>query len=575
MTISRILLLGLVLPISTATLSAVLIPTTRLGNWQAGVNVGIPGGIPTNRTTTINVTSSPYNADKTGNSDASAAINSAIAAAAAGSIVYLPAGTYRLDSGINLRNKSNVTLRGAGPTQTVLDARNSNGASVYVGADTQWPDDYSTGGTSITSGLSQGSTSIGVSDASSFAVGDIAIITEDNNSSLPELHVSGKTRVRGQLTRVTAKSGSTLTISPGLYWTHSTSRSPKAHKLTAKVANVGVEDLKVNLTNSSAPFGVYVQQADRCWVKNVSIIQMSNYGIYLAYGFESEIRHCDVRNRKAGGSNGAGILLERSTASLMEDNILVGAFPILEANFMSTGNVFAYNYCDDSTVFGTQGGAIDTNHGPHNSFNLYEGNIAPNLQCDGYFGSASDDTVFRNWLTGTSPGADNRQPILLQRFTRNYSIVGNILGKSGQSYPGIYSFGLPNMGNGSSTGVAQLSIGTLWADWGKSPGASGFQELDLDVQLTTVLKANYDASTGSIPLLEALGTDSLPNSLYQSSKPSWFGSLAWPAFSPTNPNQSIQAIPAGYRYVNGSDPSGGGADPVVAPNNAKVIISIP
>ncbi len=61
----------------------------------------------------------------------------------------------------------------------------------------------------------------------------------------------------------------------------------------------------------------------------------------------------------------------------------------MEINYGSCGNVFAYNFCYDSSSYGVVGGSIDSNHGPHNSYNLYEGNIAPNIQSDGYFGSAS------------------------------------------------------------------------------------------------------------------------------------------------------------------------------------------
>jgi len=114
------------------------------------------------------------------------------------------------------------------------------------------------------------------------------------------------------------------------------------------------------------------------------------------------------------------------------------------------------------------------NHGPHNSFNLYEGNISPNVQCDGFFGGASEDTLFRNWLHGTCPGVTlGRQPVLLQRFTRNYSVVGNIVGKNGVTYKcvngnainSLYSLGEPNMGGCGFIGTAQLSTGHPWKDW--------------------------------------------------------------------------------------------------------------
>lgn len=75
----------------------------------------------------IDVTATPYNADKTGVADATAAIQAAINAAglAGGGVVYLPAGTYRLtvsdeESQALLLNQPGVVLRGAGRGQTFL-----------------------------------------------------------------------------------------------------------------------------------------------------------------------------------------------------------------------------------------------------------------------------------------------------------------------------------------------------------------------------------------------------------------------------------------------------------------------
>jgi hypothetical protein len=45
------------------------------------------------------------------------------------------------------------------------------------------------------------------------------------------------------------------------------------------------------------------------------------------------------------------------------------------------------------------------------------------------------------------------------------------------------------------------------------------------------------------------------DSLFRSSKPSWFNSLAWPPVDPDAPVFDYEIIPAGYRYMNaGSDP---------------------
>ncbi len=71
-----------------------LIPAERLTDWTPGVMVGVPGGIPTDRTHLIDVTQAPYRADKTGATDAQPAIQKAITDAREKDVVYLPAGTY-------------------------------------------------------------------------------------------------------------------------------------------------------------------------------------------------------------------------------------------------------------------------------------------------------------------------------------------------------------------------------------------------------------------------------------------------------------------------------------------------
>ena len=85
-----------------------IIDATRAVDWGAGTQ-GVAGGIP-NRTA-ICATLNP--------GATFTQINSAIAACNNG-IVFLNAGTYDLAGGIVFNNKSNVTLRGAGPDRTFL-----------------------------------------------------------------------------------------------------------------------------------------------------------------------------------------------------------------------------------------------------------------------------------------------------------------------------------------------------------------------------------------------------------------------------------------------------------------------
>src|SRR6266705_3140439 len=96
-----------VLLASCVPVCSAVIDTGRKIDWSVA---GTTGGIVT-RTVICN----------TLNPGATAAqINSAIASCASGQVVKLNAGTYNLSSNILFANKSNITLRGAGPDQTKL-----------------------------------------------------------------------------------------------------------------------------------------------------------------------------------------------------------------------------------------------------------------------------------------------------------------------------------------------------------------------------------------------------------------------------------------------------------------------
>ena len=105
-------------------------------------------------------------------------------------------------------------------------------------------------------------------------------------------------------------------------------------------------------------------------------------------------------------------------------------------------------------------------------------------------------------------------------------------------------------------------------------GSNGPQALDLDVEATAIDKGNYKYTyPGGTPgSMTSLGGDTLPNSLFRSAKPAYFGNLAWPPFDPTDPNAaSYLKIPAGYRWINGVDPPSGTPDTTAPTLSTKVI----
>ncbi len=602
-----------------------MVPPNGPIDWTVGDTVGVPGGIRGNRARCVTVAcaalegaDAPY---KDGTSDATALFQAAIDSAEAETYVFIPAGIWRIDGSINLgANRDGITVRGAGMAATTIDCRNNVCINVGSSSDYRW--NYPDTGNVITDGLTQGSTELTIADTSAFSVGQIVQLKISNDVNLPVISVGGAFEyLRRQMTLVTAKTATSLSVHPPIYgnWNHLAARVNLAQLQTDFV---GIEDLTVDGSNGNITFAIMFEQAFGSWIKGVKVRHASNYSVFFTDTLQCELRESFLDELDHEGSNGAGLLVNTASGSLVEDNIIIEAFPNIEVNHGSSGNVFAYNFINN--VDGLVG--IDTNHGPHNSFNLYEGNVVHNLMSDGYFGSASDDFVIRNWLHGGGGVVGNSLTycLSLKRFTRNYTIAGNLIG-SAQHTDGCASYGQPNIGNGSWVGEAQPSTGDYWADWnptdgvtirgsltertddmhgtitlvsgsltvGQTPllasasgepltsvivtavagnsisidssafatvlppvgtvfaigaGAGGYQELDLDVEATTIKQSNYYFYLGEIPSGE-VAAEELSSSYYLTAKPAWFGDLTWPPFDPNDPTTVANQIPAQVRFL--------------------------
>ena len=560
-----------------------LIPAERMTDWRLA---GVPaGGLrqlarpPFNRTKLLDVTKPPYNADNTGAKDAQPAIMQAIAKAEADDVVYLPAGTYRIEKPLGaFGGKSRITIRGAGPDKTFVTpcGPQSGGIGITPADGGDWWYENRLKG-DISGSPAKGATVLTVGDTFIKAldgtpnggIGQLCQIALKNDPKLPVVVPANFDYARKQISRIVAKTATTVTISPGLLFDLPAELAPQLRPGGRYAEFVGIEDLTLDAANSPTPHALAsMEVAYGCWIKNVTVLNVPNYSIGVSGCVQCEVRHCYVAKRKGAGSNGAGILVGQVSFCLFEDNVLLEQFPHIEVNG-SSGNVFSYNFCQDSDINGVIGVSICSNHGAHSSFNLYEGNVSPKFQSDGYHGSASHDTAFRNWFHGTSEKTNQFGIcVYLNRFTRYYSLVGNVLGRKGLDYKYdnaengfgyddrfIYVFGLPNIGNGGFKGTVQPSKGKLWADWdkmlasprGKGPGPNGFQELDLDVKATTLLKGNYNYKDNGVPESEALGGAALPPSLYLKEKPAWFGDLTWPPFGPDT-EFAKNKIPAQVRF---------------------------
>jgi hypothetical protein len=582
----KVLFGSLLTIISAGTVFAEIVPADRIMDWTPGVNVGVPGGIPTRTTIGATVNVATYG---TGSVDASSAIGAAIDACPAGQVVYVPAGIYRIDSRVYRAYANNITIRGAGMGATILKAA-SNSQVLLLGT-SDWP--RPTAGIAILGGATKGSSVLTVADASSITIGKLVRIEQND---LPYVICTWTPATNNKLMsamfKVTAKTATTITVSPPLPLTFTLSPALIQYPISP-LSNTGVEDLTIDCSSLSG-IGLQMEQSWGCWIRNVEIKNSTGRQMFLVCFVNGEIRHNYTRAVVGGGPNHEGIdLYEDGSFNLIEDNITYnGGFPGIilgDSKGGCSGNVIAYNFSYDvnTSTSTTAGMDISVSHGPHNMMNLVEGNIAGGMGSDGYFGSTSHITVARNWFTATHPTAtENLIAVNIGRWNNYFNVMGNVLGTSSFSGTGlfqpetpfsyasqvIYKLGFPNMGNNGFSKTwgpktpPDYTAQSANQTGGDSHGTGGntLQELDLNVKNTMIRHGNYDYLNHSIAWDATISDHAIPNSFFRTSKPAWFGNLAWPPFDPASPpgafnDSNLCRIPAGYRYVHGMDPPSEGS----------------
>ena len=557
----RVVVLVSVTVLAVATTNAVIIPDDLRITWQG--NVGVPGGIP-NRTTIFTTLNPGVTASD---------INAALAACPSNQVVFLSAGVYNINELIYFDKHAGVTLRGAGPGLTII-----SNTVTGVGASVMSNGSGKSGATPITGGYTKGSTSVTLSDASGLNVNDIVILSQDDKAGLVFAKTTGQHLYQRVI--VTAKSGNTISFNPPLVTTFEAVLNPLCTRQNETGLRFsGIEDMTMTAPNVKNI--IWFDSTYACWARNVEFVGCDEASIWITSSLRFEMRQCHGRDTRSTNQAGYGIYLYKQTSScLVEDNIFSGLF----AGVMitgGTGHAILYNYSTDSYVpsFSHQVGNMNMNHGPHGMMTLWEGNFTEQFQNDGYHGSTSHQTLFRNVAHGLHPSKNgNRKMIDLCRFSYYQNIVGNVLGNpSWSSDPEcqyemvgqprytavsvIYRLGYPNMGNNSLT----TSIAV--------PGEPASYP-DVQVENTLLRHGNYDYHNEEIIWDAGISDRDIPPSLYYASKPTYFQGLPWPPVNPMAPNTTNPTnIPAGYRFFNqGGDPPGGDPRPPSPPSGVKVIV---
>lgn len=423
------------------------------GSWELNVYVGVIDGIPDagGFVDVIDVTQAPYNADNTGVTDASAAIQAAVDAAfgtPGNQGVYCPEGIYRLENSVYINHGfSGKLFFGDGPTLTRFV--DHWGAPFLLGSGGTTTFSASFADRTIVGDLTKGQDTIEIGGSTTdIPIGRCIIIYSANDDAYPNFNVGNTDVGRGQAvvaqrTQVVSKTANTLTFFPPIY--EARSGTSIIEMLSFQLSDAGFEGFSVDCNAVSAIRAIYAMNMWNCWIKNVTITGSSFYGIVLENCVQSELRRVTVYDGKVGGSNGAGLLCGID-ACLIIDSVFDETFPSVELNG-SQGNVFLDSY------FGTN---LDTNHGPFCRFNVFEACAIIFTISDGYFGGEGRLTFYRCYFFH-----DEYNGVNLRRGTRDAAVVGCIheIGPIGDD-------GYPNIANILFDGTCDTSTADYWKDFG-------------------------------------------------------------------------------------------------------------
>jgi hypothetical protein len=532
-----------------------------------------------------------------------ATINAALASCHSGEAVVLAAGTYTIPGTLHV--PSNVTLRGAGADKTILNATGSGEAPLLLGS----------GSVAflprvLSSGASAGSTQITLGTTLGITAGTFLVVTESNDPNYVTTAGSGGNcnwcdggwtptgnYARGQIVEVTGVSGNTVTISPGLYTAYTHAPIAVAFKMAASYA--GVENLQVRANNTGYAANFAMDLCAYCWIKAVESNYADGDHVEVSWGYHDEIRDSYFSNaylHTPGTYDSDVKLVLKTSASLIENNIIERTHVAVMLEWGPAGNVIAYNYTMGEFDSGSPNvviGGVDY-HGAHPQFNLVEGNVMTVFYADSIWGSSSDTTAFRNWFVGTNHvcapasgrgtvncsgknGYYGYQAARAIQFsylaTRNY-FIGNVVGSPQMQVLLKAGAAIPQSDQLEYPAVRPYEAAQLWTfgygsanDDGLGTGCGGgnppcHKEGNLAVQL---LHGNYDNLTKTTAWASGIN-NILPASFYLAGKPAWWGTQPFPAIGPdvkggTGPGAHSFGNPAQNCYLKvmgGGDGGQGG-----------------
>jgi hypothetical protein len=530
-----------------------VLPPGRRTTW----NPGIPDGIPARTTVCATVEASSYG---NGALDATPGIQAAIDACPTGQVVRLSAGNFLVNGEFPITIDKGIVLRGAGAASTRL-GKTSMAENPLVVLGHRWLGDPVS--VNLTTDAAKGATSVRVSSAAGFSVGQLVLVDEltDNSyvywgrsrASAPGGEARGwfsrYDRPVGQMLEVASISGDTVSFTTPLHIAFDTAHGAQLSRYAVpSTKHAGLEDLYVR---GGRDDNILIRHAMYSWVKNVESDWSSGDSIAVDSSFRCVVRDSYFHDTPEPYPGGPGYLLslgEYTADSLIENNIFINANKVIVMRASGGGNVVGYNYFDNGYIGNNREWVetgLNASHRACPHFELFEGNQAFNIDGDDTWGGAVYNTYFRNHATGKRRSFDdvgNRRAIGLMYGHYYYSFVGNVLGTATQDPSPFSGFAYEDVWPWGNDPIGLWRLGYTPEDWSAPP--------DPSVVSTTHRHGNFDYATNSVRWAEGF-PQTLPNSLYLTAKPVFFGSNPWPWVDPLAATR-LHTLPARSRYDAGT-----------------------
>ena len=513
-------------------------------------------GIP-NRTT-VCATVNPLGSAK----DDTTNIQNAIVACPLGEVVMLGAGTFTIAEGNYLLLNKGITLRGAGPGQTILQRTNGAMLNSYTPGSKPspmiivGPQRWGTSAgatTNLTADAAAGSNSLHVASTAGFSVGQIVLLDEASGAgwqpdviwtnrqiwASPDYRVvwqkhnpyyqyvddfdantypytpgsagcwfSNCDRPTNETHQISAISGDTVTFNSPLTISYRMSHQAQLYNFApAPTTNAGVE----SMTLSHGDDGQLIfQNAAYCWAKSVESTLWLGDGIGLNHAFRVQLEGVYVHNAAWPVNGGGGYAISLawgSSENLIENSISLLVNKVMVERSSGAGSVVAYNYLDDGYINGTDAWievGVNGSHMVGSHHMLFEGNYGFNADSDQTHGNAIYHTYFRNNFSGFRRPFTALDGTSINDATNTPAGVGPLRAAAAHAYAYWFSFIGNVLGTpGRTSGWTYNCISSLNNIPSKCIWELGYMDItpqgyDPNVEATAIRDGNYDYVTNSV-----------------------------------------------------------------------------